>query len=70
MYLFGARQARFIDEVQTLAAVIVGGLALRKMVLQRGRSDARFFELIGGPRCGREAFHGVTFCLRRFAEGG
>ena len=69
VYLLRARHARFIDHIEPLLSVVLL-LAACKMPLQRLRLDARFGELLRGPRCRRESFDLIARALGPFTDSG
>src|SRR5579885_1036813 len=59
IYLFGAGEARFIEDIKVF--VFVGSVSLgNEMPLQSARLDPGVPELVGRPRSRREAFYLVT----------
>ena len=68
VHLFGARETRFIDEVQTAASVF-GLLSAGQVMLQGMRGDARFFELLRCAGSWGEAFGTVALLFGGCADG-
>ena len=64
----GARQTRFIDEVE-MALSVVGLLSAGQVTLQRTGADARFFELLGRAGSRGETFDMVALAFGGFADG-
>ncbi len=67
VYLLRARHARFIDHVKPFLSVVLL-LTARKMPLQGLSLDARFGELLCGPRCRRESFDLIARVLGPFTD--
>jgi hypothetical protein len=68
VHLFGARQTRFIQDVEALLPVVVL-IAACQAPLQGARLDAGLTQYVGRAGRGREALDFVAFALGGFTDG-